>query len=98
MGKSSPNDSNTDVSVDLSFESLSSKVVELENALCNQDKLLCKVFRENKKLNLELENSFAEIASFRSMHDDMSAQPCENCNMIMVNYSDLWIVHTQVAS
>jgi hypothetical protein len=28
----------------------------------------------------------------------MSAQPCENCNMIMVNYADLWIVHTQVAS
>jgi hypothetical protein len=25
--------------------------------------LLCKVFHENKKLNLELENSFAEIAS-----------------------------------
>jgi hypothetical protein len=32
------------------------------------------------------------------MHDDMSAQPCENCNMIMVNYADLWIVHTQVAN
>jgi hypothetical protein len=32
------------------------------------------------------------------MHNDMSAKPCENCNMIMVNYVDLWIVHTQVAS
>jgi hypothetical protein len=32
------------------------------------------------------------------MHNDMSAQPCENCNMIMVNYVDLWIVHTQVVS
>jgi hypothetical protein len=32
------------------------------------------------------------------MHNDMSAQPCEICNMIMVNYADLWIVHTQVAS
>jgi hypothetical protein len=32
------------------------------------------------------------------MHNDMSAQPCENCNMIMVNYANLWIVHTQVAS
>jgi hypothetical protein len=32
------------------------------------------------------------------MHNDMSAQPCENCNMIMVNFVDLWIVHTQVAS
>jgi hypothetical protein len=28
----------------------------------------------------------------------MSVQPCENCNMIMVNYADLMIVHTQVAS
>jgi hypothetical protein len=66
--------------------------------LCNQDKLFCKVFHENKKLNLELENSFAEIASLRSMHDDMSAKPCENCNMIVVKYANLWIVHTQVAS
>jgi hypothetical protein len=49
-------------------------------------------------LNLELENSFTEIASLRSMHDDMSALPCENCNMIMVNYPDLWILYTQVAS
>jgi hypothetical protein len=98
IGKSSPNNSDSDsnVSDDLSFESLSSKVVELENALCNQDKLLFKVFHENKKLNLEMEKSFAEIASIRSKHDDMSAQPCENCNMIMVNYADLWIVYTQV--
>jgi hypothetical protein len=27
-----------------------------------------------------------------------SAQPCENCNMIMMNYADLRIVHTQVVS
>jgi hypothetical protein len=32
------------------------------------------------------------------MHNDMSALPCENYNMIMVNYVDLWIVYTQVAS
>jgi hypothetical protein len=32
------------------------------------------------------------------MHNDMSAKPCEDCIMIMVNYADLWIVHTQVAS
>jgi hypothetical protein len=46
MGKSSPNDSNSDsnVSDDLSFKNLSSKVVKLENALCNQNTLLCKVF------------------------------------------------------
>jgi hypothetical protein len=32
------------------------------------------------------------------MHNDMSAKPCENCNMIMVNYADLWNMHTQVVS
>jgi hypothetical protein len=60
MGKSSRhiNDSDSDISDDLSFESLSLRVAELESALCNQDKLLCKVFRENKKLNLELESVF----------------------------------------
>jgi hypothetical protein len=57
MGKSSPNDFDSDVSDDLSFDSLSSKVMELENALCNQDKLLCKIFHENKKLNLELQKT-----------------------------------------
>jgi hypothetical protein len=43
MGKSSRNASisDSDVSDDLSFESLSLRVVELENALCNQEKLLC---------------------------------------------------------
>jgi hypothetical protein len=55
--------SDSDVSDDLSPESLSLRVAELENALCNQDKLLCKVFHENKKLNLELESVFSEIAS-----------------------------------
>jgi hypothetical protein len=63
MGKSSRNVSDSDVSDDLYFESLSLKVVELENALCNQDMLLYRVFRENKKLNLELKNSCSEIAS-----------------------------------
>jgi hypothetical protein len=60
MGKSSQHisDSDSDVSDDLSSESLSLRVIELENALCNQDKLLCKVFWQNKKLNLELESSF----------------------------------------
>jgi hypothetical protein len=45
MGKSSRHISNSDsdVSDDSSPESLSSSVVELENALCNQDKLLCKI-------------------------------------------------------
>jgi regulator of replication initiation timing len=55
--------------------------------------LLCKVFRENKKLNLELES-----ASLRSVHDDMSDKPCDNCNMIMINYADLWLIYSHVAS
>jgi hypothetical protein len=63
MGKSSRPISDSDTSDDLSPESLSLRVVELENALCNQDKLICKVFRENKKLNLELESVSSEIVS-----------------------------------
>jgi hypothetical protein len=59
--------------------------------------LLGKVFRENKKLNLELKSSFSEIASLRSAHDDMSAKPCDRCTMIMVNYADLWLIHLHVA-
>jgi hypothetical protein len=65
MGKSLRHisDSESNVSDDSSLECLSLRVTELENALCNQDKMLGKVFRENKKLNIELESSFAEIAS-----------------------------------
>jgi hypothetical protein len=47
-------------------------------------------------LNLELENAFSEIASLRSEHDDMCAKPCDNCKMIMVNYADLWLMHSHV--
>jgi hypothetical protein len=82
-------DFDSDVSDDSSPESLSLRVVELENALCNQDKLFCKIFHENKTLNLELESSFSEIASLQSAHDDMSAEPCDSYTMIMVNYADL---------
>jgi hypothetical protein len=60
--------------------------------------LLGKVFRENKKLNLEIENASSEIASVRSAHDDMSAKPCDRCTMIMVNYAVLWLIHSHVAS
>jgi hypothetical protein len=99
MGKSSRHipDSDSDVSDDSSPEGLSLRVAELQNALCNQDKLLGNVFRENKKLNLELVSSFSEIASLRSAHDDMSAKPCDRCTMIMVNYVDLWLIHSHVA-
>jgi hypothetical protein len=97
MSKSSRHISDSDVSDDSSHEGLSLRVAELENALCNQDKLLGKVYRENKKLNLELESSFSEIASLRSAHDDMSAKACDRCTMIMVNYVDLWLIHSHVA-
>jgi hypothetical protein len=32
------------------------------------------------------------------MHDDMSAKFCDNFNMILVNYADLWLIHSHVAS
>jgi hypothetical protein len=100
MGKSSRHisDSNYDVSDDSSIESLSLRVVELENALCNQDKLFYKIFCENKMLNLELESASSKIATLRSTYDDMSVKPCDNCKKIMVNYADLWLVHSHVAS
>jgi hypothetical protein len=100
MGKSFRNISNSDsdVSDDLSPESLSLRVIKLENTLCNQDKLFCKVFRENKNLNLELESASSEIVFLRSVHDDMSVKPCDNCTLIMVNYADLWLLYSRVAS
>jgi hypothetical protein len=60
MGKSSRHisDFDSDVNNDLSPDCLSLRVIELENAICNQDKLLCKVFCKNKKLNFELERYF----------------------------------------
>jgi hypothetical protein len=47
---------------------------------------------------LSLKTLFSEIDSFQLVHDDMSAKPCDNCRMIMVNYADLWLVHAKVAS
>jgi hypothetical protein len=41
---------------------------------------------------------FSEIASLRSTHEDTSAKPCDNCTMIMINYADLWFLHSRVAS
>jgi hypothetical protein len=49
-------------------------------------------------MNLELESAFSKIASLQSAHDDISAIPCDNCTMIMVNYADLWLFHSRVAS
>jgi hypothetical protein len=48
-------------------------------------------------LNLELESSFSEISSLQSAHEDMSAKSCDRCTMIMVNYEDLWLIHSHVA-
>jgi hypothetical protein len=74
------------------------RVIKVENALCNQDKLLCKIFGQNKKLNLEVESASSKIATLQSAHDDMSAKLCDNCKIIMVNYADLWLVHSHIAS
>jgi hypothetical protein len=65
MGKSSwhISDSDSVVSDESSPEGLSLRDTKLENALYNQDKLFGNIFHENKKLNLELESSFSEIAS-----------------------------------
>jgi hypothetical protein len=64
MGKFLRNISDSDVSDDLSPDDLSLRAIELENALCKEDKLLCKVFHENKKLNLELESAFLKLLLF----------------------------------
>jgi hypothetical protein len=32
------------------------------------------------------------------VHDDISVKPYDNCNMIMFNYADMWLVHPHVAS
>jgi hypothetical protein len=82
-------DSDSDISDDLCPKSVFLRIADLENALCSQDKLFYKVFCENKKLNFELENTFSEIVFLRSVHNDMSAKPCDNYKMIMVNYDDL---------
>jgi hypothetical protein len=54
------------------------------------------VFRENKKLKLELESSFSKIASLRSAHNDISAKPCDRYTMIIVNYVNLWLIHSHI--
>jgi hypothetical protein len=66
MGKSSQyiSNSDSDVSDDLYPEGLSLRVVELKDVICNQDKLFCKVFHENKRLNLELGSSFQKLLLF----------------------------------
>jgi hypothetical protein len=47
---------------------------------------------------LSLRILFSKIASLRSVQNDISAKPCNNCKMIMVNYADLWLIYSHAAS
>jgi hypothetical protein len=49
-------------------------------------------------LNLELESASSEIATLQSTHNDMSDKSCDNYKMIMVNYANMWPMHSHVAS
>jgi hypothetical protein len=49
-------------------------------------------------LNLELESSLLEIASLQSVYDDMTAKLYDNCKMVMVNYANMWLIHSHVGS
>jgi hypothetical protein len=66
IGKSLRNISNSDsdVSDDLSPVSLSMRVAELENALYNKDKLMCRVFMRTKSLILNLKVFFLKLFLF----------------------------------
>jgi hypothetical protein len=54
-------DSNSDVSDDLTYDGLSSKVHKLENALCSQDKFLFRVFLRTKILILSLKTLLLKL-------------------------------------
>jgi 5-methylcytosine-specific restriction endonuclease McrA len=41
---------------------------------------------------------FSEIASLRSTHDDMSVKSCDSYSIMMINYANLWLIHSHVAS
>jgi hypothetical protein len=41
---------------------------------------------------------FSEITSLQSVYDDISVKSYDNYKMIMVNYADLWLIHSQVTS
>jgi hypothetical protein len=57
-----------------------------------------RLFVRTRSLILNLKVFFSEIISLRSVHDAMSAKPCNNCTMIVVNYADMWLLHSHVAS
>jgi hypothetical protein len=64
MGKSSRNDTDSNVSDDLSFEGLSSKVVELKNALCNKISYFIKFFMRTKILILSWKTLLQKLLLF----------------------------------
>jgi hypothetical protein len=39
---------------------------------------------------------FSEITSLRSVYDDMSIKPCDNCKMIMVNSLSLRVAELEI--
>jgi hypothetical protein len=45
-----------------------------------------------------LKNASSEIVTLRSVHNDMSAKSGDNCNMIMINYTNLWLIHSHISS
>jgi hypothetical protein len=55
-------------------------------------------FVKTRSWILSLKVLFSEIASLWSVYDDMSGKPCDNRIIIMVNYADLWLLHSHVAS
>jgi hypothetical protein len=97
MGKSLRNISDSDVSDDLSPESFSLRVIGLKMLCAIRISCFTSFFVKIRSWILSLKVLFSVIASLRSVHDDMSVKPCDNCTMIMVNYSDLWLLHSHVA-
>ena len=80
------------------LESLTFKVDKLEDVVLRQDKLLCEALRENKGLKAKVESSHVELASLRSLHNDMSAEECASCAVVMDDLVKLKEVHARVAS
>jgi hypothetical protein len=61
LWNNSNSDSGSDVSDDLTYDGLSSKVHKLENALCSQDKFFTEFFMRTKILILSLKLFFFKL-------------------------------------
>jgi hypothetical protein len=98
-GGSSRNDSDSDfdVSDDLTYDGLLLKCINLRMPCIVKTCCFVEYFVRTKILIFSLKTLLLKLLpSCRCTM--MSAKPCKNCNMIMVNYTDLWIMHAQVAS